>query len=198
MRKITILSFISIDGVMQGPGSPEEDISNDFKLGGWVAPYGNDDSEAIMQKQLERADLLLGRKTFDIWEQYWPAHADYWPGINEVTKYVLTNTVNSTEWTNVVFLKDIDAIKELKASEGADIKIWGSSQLVQLLLEHNLVDELWLNIHPVILGRGKRLFNDVAIPAAFEIIESKLTSTGVFMVNYKKAGEVQTGKAGPE
>lgn len=198
MRKITVLSFISIDGVMQGPGSPDEDMSNDFKLGGWVAPYGNEDSELIMQKQLERADLLLGRKTFDIWEHYWPAHADYWPGINEVTKYVLTDTVNRTEWTNVVFLKDIDAIKELKASEGADIKIWGSSQLVQLLLEHNLVDELWLNIHPVILGRGKRLFNDGAIPAAFEIIESKLTSTGVFMVNYKKAGEVQTGKVGPE
>jgi len=198
MRKITVLSFISMDGVMQGPGSPDEDRSNNFKLGGWVAPYGDEDSAAIMQKQLERADLLLGRKTFDIWEHYWPTHADYWPGINEVTKYVLTNTVDSTEWANVVFLKDIDAIKEIKASEGADIKIWGSSQLVQLLLEHNLVDELWLNIHPVLLGRGKRLFNDGAVPAAFEIIESKLTSTGVFMVNYKKAGEVKTGKAGPE
>ena len=198
MRKITVLSFITLDGVMQGPGSPEEDTSNDFKLGGWVAPYGDQDSQAIMQKQLERADLLLGRKTFDIWENYWPAHAEYWPGINEVTKYVLSNTANSTEWTNVVFLKDIEAIKQIKVSEGADIKIWGSSQLVQLLLEHDLVDEIWLNIHPVILGKGKRLFNDSAVPAAFEIVESKLTSTGVFMVNYKKAGEVMTGKAGRE
>lgn len=198
MRKITILSFITLDGVMQGPGSPDEDTSNDFKLGGWVAPYGDQDSQAIMQKQLERADLLLGRKTFDIWENYWPAHAEYWPGINEVTKYVLSNTANITEWTNVVFLKDIEAIKQIKASEGADIKIWGSSQLVQLLLEHDLVDEIWLNIHPVILGKGKRLFNDAAVPAAFEIVESKLTSTGVFLVNYKKTGEVKTGKAGPE
>jgi dihydrofolate reductase len=198
MRKITVLSFLTLDGVMQGPGSPDEDTSNDFKLGGWVAPYGDEDSEAIMQKQLERADLLLGRKTFDIWEKYWPAHAEYWPGIGEVTKYVLSNTVDSTEWTNVVFLKDIEAIKEIKASEGADLKIWGSSQLVQLLFEHDLIDELWLNIHPVILGKGKRLFNDGAIPAAFEIVESKLTSTGVFMVNYKKAGAVKTGTAGPE
>lgn len=198
MRKITVLSFISIDGVMQGPGSPDEDRSNDLKLGGWVAPYGDEDSAAIMQKQLEPADLLLGRKTFDIWEQYWPAHADNWPGINEVTKYVLSNTVDSTEWTNVVFLTNIHAIEEIKASEGPDIKIWGSSQLVQLLLEHDLVDEFWLNIHPVLLGKGKRLFNDGAVPAAFEIVESKLTSKGVFMVNYKKAGAVKTGKAGPE
>jgi dihydrofolate reductase len=198
MRKITVLSFITLDGVMQGPGSPEEDPSNGFKLGGWVAPYGDQDAEAIMQKQLERADLLLGRKTFDIWENYWPSHAEYWPGINEVTKYVLSNSVDSTEWSNVVFLKDIEGIKELKASEGADIKIWGSSELVQLLLEHNLVDEFWLNIHPIILGKGKRLFNDAAIPTAFEIVESKVTSTGVFMVNYKNAGDVKTGKAGPE
>ena len=198
MRKITVLSFISIDGVMQSPGSPDEDRSNDFKLGGWVAPYGDEDSAAIMQKQLERADLLLGRRTFDIWENYWPAHADNWPGINEVTKYVLSNTVDNTDWANVVFLKNINAIKEIKASEGPDIKIWGSSRLVQLLLEHDLVDEFWLNIHPVLLGKGKRLFNDGAVPAAFEIVESKLSSTGVFMVNYKKAGEVKTGKAGPE
>lgn len=198
MRKITVLSFISIDGVIQGPGSPDEDRSNNFKLGGWVAPYGDEDSANIMQKQLERADLLLGRETFDIWENYWPAHAGNWPGINEVTKYVLSNTVDSTEWVNVVFLKDIEAIKEIKTSVGADIKVWGSSQLVQLLLAHDLVDELWLNIHPVILGKGKRLFNDGAVPAAFEIVESKLTTTGVFMVNYKKAGEVKTGKAGPE
>lgn len=125
MRKITVLSFISLDGVMQGPGSPEEDSSNGFKLGGWVAPYDDQDSESIMQKQLERADLLLGRKTFEIWENYWPSHAEYWPGVNEVAKYVLSNTVDLTDWNNVVFLKDIDAIKQVKNSEGADIKIWG-------------------------------------------------------------------------
>jgi dihydrofolate reductase len=198
MRKITVLSFLSLDGVIQGPGSQDEDPSNNFKLGGWVAPYDHQDAAAIMKKQLERADLLLGRKTFDIWEKYWPSHAEYWPGINEVTKYVLSNTIDSTKWTNVVFLKDIEAIRKLKASEGADIKIWGSSELVQLLLEHDLVDDFWLNIHPILLGKGKRLFNDAAVPAAFEIVESKLTSTGVFMVNYRKAGEVRTGKAGTE
>jgi dihydrofolate reductase len=197
MRKITVLSFISLDGVMQSPGSPDEDTSNDFELGGWVAHYEDEESGPIMQKQLERADLLLGRKTFDIWEHYWPAHTEYWPGINEVTKYVLTNTVENTEWDNVVFLKDIDAIKAIKAAEGADIKIWGSSQLVQLLLEHDLVDEFWLNIHPVILGKGKRLFNDGALPSAFQIVESKVTSTGVIMANYKKSGKVKTGIAGP-
>ena len=198
MRKITVLSFITLDGVMQGPGSPDEDSSNGFKLGGWVAPYGDQDAEVIMQKQLEPADLLLGRKTFDIWENYWPSHAEHWPGINEVTKYVFSKTVNSTAWNNVVFLTDIESIRKLKASEGTDLKIWGSSQLVQLLLEHDLIDDFWLNIHPVVLGKGKRLFGDAAVPAAFEIIESKLTSTGVFMVHYKKAGGVKVGKAGPE
>lgn len=193
MRKITMLSFITLDGVMQSPGSPEEDTANDFKLGGWVAAYCDEESGPMMEKELERADLLLGRKTFDIWENYWPAHSEYWPGINEVTKYVLTNTVDSTAWENVVFIKDIHAIKEIKASAGSDLKIWGSSQLVQLLLEHDLVDEMWLNIHPVILGKGKRLFNEVAVPSAFEIVESRVTSTGVIMVNYKKAGEVKTG-----
>ena len=198
MRKIIVLSFITLDGVMQGPGSPDEDRSNDFIMGGWVAPYQSEDSGPTMQKQLERADLLLGRKTFDIWEQYWPAHAQYWPGINEVTKFVLTTTVEHTDWNNVEFLQDIEAIKELKNSLGSDIKIWGSSELVQLLLEHDLIDEFWLNIHPVILGKGKRLFADTALPAAFQLVESKVTSTGVIMANYKKAGEVKTGKAGAD
>ncbi|GAB3920799.1 dihydrofolate reductase family protein [Mucilaginibacter myungsuensis] len=198
MRKITVLSFITLDGVMQGPGGPDEDTANDFKLGGWVAPFGDGDSGPIMEKQLQRADLMLGRKTFDIWENYWPKHAEYWPGVNEVTKYVLTNTVESTEWTNVVFVKDIEDIKKVKASDGPEIRIWGSSGLVQLLLAHDLVDEFWLNIHPVILGKGKRLFDDSAVPASFRIVESTITSTGVIMVNYKKDGEVKTGKAGPE
>jgi dihydrofolate reductase len=129
MRKITVLSFISLDGVMQGPGSPEEDVSNDFKLGGWVAAYDDQDSHAIMQKQLEQADLLLGRKTFDIWESYWPTHAAYRPGINEVTKYVLSNTVDSTEWTNVVFLKDLEGIKKLKLQRVQTLRSGGAANL---------------------------------------------------------------------
>lgn len=196
MRKIIVLSFITLDGVMQAPGGPEEDPSGGFKYGGWTAPYGDEASGKAMQKQLEPADLLLGRKTFDIFESYWPQHAEHWPGVNEVTKYVLSNTVKRSDWSNCVFLTNVEDIKKLKNSEGADIKIWGSSGLVQLLLKYDLVDELWLNIHPVVLGKGKRLFDDSAVPAAFTIAESTVTLSGVILVNYKKAGEVKTGTVG--
>lgn len=196
MRKITVLSFLTLDGVMQAPGGPEEDPSEDFKYGGWTAPYGDEAAGKIMQKQLERADLMLGRKTYDIFASYWPSHESHWPGVNEVTKYVLSNTVTKSDWNNCVFLTSIQDIKKLKDSEGDDIKIWGSSKLVQLLLKHDLVDEFWLNIHPVILGKGKRLFDDGSIPAAFTAVESLVTPSGVVIVNYKKAGEVKTGTVG--
>lgn len=196
MRKIIVLSFLTLDGVMQAPGGPEEDTSNGFQYGGWMAPYGDESSGEAMQKQLERADLMLGRKTFKIFESYWPSHADMWPGVNEVTKYVLSNTVHNSDWTNVVFLKTINDIKQLKNTEGGDIKIWGSSELVQLLLQHDLVDEFWLNIHPVVLGKGKRLFGDSSMPAAFSLAESTITATGVIMAHYKRAGEVKTGTVG--
>lgn len=192
MRKIIVLSFITLDGVMQGPGGREEDTSSGFEYGGWVAPYTDEVSGKVMHKLLEPADLMLGRKTFDIWENYWPKNGDRWPGVNEVTKYVLSSSRNSTDWSNCVFLKNVIDIENLKKTEGADIKIWGSSQVVQLLLQHNLVDEFWLNIHPIILGKGKKLFDNNAIPAAFKLAESHVTSTGVIMANYKKAGEVQT------
>ena len=198
MRKIIVLSFITLDGVMQAPGGPGEDPSDGFKYGGWTAPYDDETSAQFMQKQLQPADLLLGRKTFEIFESYWPEHADYWPGVNEVTKYVLTNTINHSNWSNCLFLKSVADIEALKNSDGSDIKIWGSSKLVQLLLSHNLVDEFWLNIHPVILGKGKRLFDEGTIPSAFELAESFITKKGVIMANYKKAGEVKTGTVGPE
>jgi len=193
MRKIIVLAFITLDGVIQAPGGPEEDQSGGFEYGGWVAPYGDEASGKVMRKIMEPADLLLGRKTFDIWEPYWPKNADKWPGINEVTKYVLSNTVASSDWENCVFLTSVEDIKKLKNSDGADLKIWGSSELVKLLLQHNLVDEFWLNIHPIILGKGKKLFDNAAIPAAFELAESHVTTKGVIMANYKKAGEVKTG-----
>jgi dihydrofolate reductase len=196
MRKIIVLSFITLDGVMQGPGGPEEDTSGNFKYGGWTAPYDDEVSGKLMQKQLEPADLLLGRKTFDIFAAYWPEHADYWPGINEVTKYVLSNSMDKSDWTNCMFLNNVADIEKLKNSEGADLKVWGSSELVQLLLKHDLVDELWLNIHPVILGKGKRLFDSDAIPAAFTLAESLVTPKGVIMANYKRAGQVETGTIG--
>ena len=142
------------------------------------------------------ADLLLGRKTYEIFASYWPSHAEHWPGVNEVGKYVLSTTMEKSDWNNSVFLKDVAAIEKLKKSDGPDLKIWGSSQLVQLLLKHDLVDEFWLNIHPVILGKGKRLFDDGAIPAAFTLVESTATPKGVIMANYKRAGEVKTGTVG--
>lgn len=196
MRKIIVLTFISLDGVMQAPGGPEEDTSGDFKYGGWSAPYADEVSGKVMQKQMAPADILLGRKTFDIFASYWPQHADYWPGINEVTKYVLSNTLKESDWTNTVFLTSVADVEKLKNSEGGDIKVWGSSELVQLLLKYDLADELWLKIYPVLLGKGKKLFNNDAVPAAFRLTESAVTPSGVIIANYARDGEIRTGTIG--
>jgi dihydrofolate reductase len=196
MRKIIVLTFMTLDGVMQAPGGPEEDTSGGFKYGGWVAPYGDEVSGREMQKQMEATDILLGRKTFEIFAAFWPEHAAHWPGINEVTKYVLSNTMDKSAWQNSVFLKNVADIKKLKNAEGGDIKVWGSSKLVQLLLKHDLVDELLLKIYPVILGEGKRLFNDGSLPATFTLTDSVVTPKGVIFANYKRAGEVKTGTIG--
>ena len=196
MRKIILISMITLDGVMQAPGAPEEDTSGGFEYGGWVAPYGDEISGGVMQKLMKPADVLLGRKTFDIWENYWPQNEKAWPGINDVKKYVLSTSRNKSNWQNSVFLKNIAAIKELKNSNGSDIKVWGSSELVQLLLKNDLVDELWLIIHPLTLGKGKNLFGDGPIPAAFTLVESTVSSTGVIFANYKRAGDVKTGTVG--
>ncbi len=193
MRKIIVLSFLTLDGVMQAPGGPEEDPSNGFQFGGWIAPYKDKISDQVMKKQLLPSDLLLGRKTFDIWESFWPQHADQWPGVNEVTKYVLSTTRKNSDWQNSIFINNIEDIKKLKTSEGGDIKVWGSSEIVHLLLKHDLVDEFWLSIHPIILGKGKRLFDQSAMPAAFTLADSTVTPSGVIMASYKRAGEVKTG-----
>jgi len=196
MRKIIVSTFITLDGVMQAPGGPEEDTSGGFKYGGWSAPYGDEVFNKMLQKQMEPADILLGRKTFEIFASYWPAHADYWPGINDVTKYVLSNTMKKSDWENSVFLTSVADIEKLKNSEGSDIQVWGSGELVQLLLKHDLADELWLKIYPVTLGEGKKLFGSGTIPAAFTLTESIVTPSGVIIVNYKRAGEVKTGTVG--
>jgi len=193
MRKIIVSTFITLDGVMQAPGGPEEDASGSFKYGGWSAPYADEASGKFMQKQMEPADLLLGRKTFEIFASYWPEHADMWPGINDVTKYVLSNTIKKSDWENTEFLTSVADIEKLKNSEGSNIVVWGSSELVQLLLKHDLVDELWLKTYPLVLGKGKKLFDNEAAPAAFTLTESVVTPSGVFMANYKRAGEVKTG-----
>ena len=196
MRKIIVLSMITLDGVMQAPGGPEEDTSGGFKYGGWTAPYGDEVSGNFMQKLMKPADLLLGRKTFQIWENYWPQHADYWPGINDVTKYVLSATIKKSGWKNSIFFNSLADIEKLKDSDGPDIQVWGSGELIQLLLKNDLTDELWLMIHPLTLGQGKKLFVDGPIPAAFTLVESTVTTTGVIIANYKRAGEVKTGTVG--
>jgi dihydrofolate reductase len=199
LRNIIVLSFITLDGVMQAPGRPDEDSSSGFKYGGWVAPYFYEADEAageFMAKQLKPADLLLGRKTFEIFADYWPRHANMWPGINDVTKYVMSNTINKSDWQNSVFLKSVDDIKKLKNSEGSDIQVHGSGKLIQTLLKHDLVDELWLKTFPITLGQGKKLFDDGTIPAAFTLTESLLTPNGIIFANYRRAGKVKTGTIG--
>lgn len=188
--------MITIDGVMQGPGGPEEDTSGGFEYGGWVAPFDDDTYNEVMQKELKPSDYLLGRKTFKIWEDYWPGHSEIWPAINEGTKYVLSNTVNDTDWNNTVFLKNLVDIKKLKNSEGPDLQVWGSSELIKLLLKNDLADEIRLKIHPLILGKGKKLFDDNAMPMAFKLIESLTTPSGVIILKYKREGEVKTGTVG--
>jgi dihydrofolate reductase len=194
MRKITVLSMMSLDGVMQAPGGPGEDTSGGFKMGGWTASYGDELFGKIMQEELQPAAYLLGRKTFKIWESYWPEHADFWPGINEGTKYVLSQSLENTDWKNTVFIRDLEDIKALKNSDGENIQVWGSTELIHLLLEHDLVDELRLKIYPLILGEGKRLFDKTALPGAFSLTESHVTSKGVIIANYKRAGEIITGE----
>ena len=194
MRKIIVLSNITLDGVMQAPGGREEDTSGVFKYGGWSAPYGDEVGGEVVQKELqEPADYLLGRKTFDIWAAYWPNHADFWPRINDGTKYVMSKTMKKSDWKNSVFIESVEDIKKLKNSAGPDIHVWGSSEIVQLLLKNDLMDELRLKIHPLTLGTGKRLFGDGTIAAAFTLTENIVTSTGVIIAYYKRAGNVKTG-----
>jgi dihydrofolate reductase len=196
MRKIIVLSMITLDGVLQGPGAPEEDTSGNFKYGGWVAPFDDEVSGKLMQRLMEPKDLLLGRKTFEIWEGYWPQHEAIWPGINDVRKHVMSTSRKTSSWNNSVFLNSVDDIKRLKNSSGSDIQVWGSSVLIQTLLKHDLVDELWLMLHPITLGQGKKLFVDGAMPAAFRLNESLVTPSGVIIANYQRNGEVKTGTIG--
>jgi dihydrofolate reductase len=196
MRKIIVISMITLDGVMQSPGGPEEDRSGGFKYGGWVTPHSDEVGDKIIERLLQPAEYLLGRKTFEIWEDYWPKHSENWTAINSNIKYVISNTRKKSDWKNSVFLKSLEDIKELKNSEGSDLQVWGSRKLVQLLFKNDLVDELWLMIHPLTLGKGKKLFSDSAFPAAFTLTESIITPSGVIVANYKRAGKIEIGTAG--
>ena len=193
MRKIIVLEHISLDGVIQAPGGPEEDTSGGFALGGWIGPYADKIVGTALRKQMNSSfDLLLGRKTFDIWEPYWPKHADAWPGVNTATKYIASNTLTSSEWQPSVFLNgDVaEKVAKLKEQPGPDLHVWGSSQLLQTLIKHDLVDTFWLMIYPITLGSGKRLFAEGTVPAAFKVTESLVGSSGVIVVNYERVGAV--------
>jgi dihydrofolate reductase len=196
MRKVIVLEHISLDGVIQAPGGPDEDTSGGFAYGGWTAPYSDPILGTALGRQMNLPfDLLLGRKTFEIWSPYWPQHADVWPGVNAATKYVASNTITSAEWQPSVFLNgDIaEKVAKIKQQQGPDLHVWGSGNLIQTLIKHDLVDAFWLMIYPVTLGVGKRLFADGATPMAFKVTESKVTPSGVIVVNYKRAGAITTG-----
>jgi len=196
MRKILVLTFITLDGVMQGPGGPTEDTSGNFTYGGWTVPYFDEFLGTIMTEQMSQPfDLLLGRKTFEIFASYWPQHEEEGAGINNATKYVASNTLTTHEWRKSVFLKGnvAEEIKQLKGGEGPDLQVHGSGELIQTLLEHDLVDEFWLKIFPVTLGTGKRLFDKGTIPAAYTLVESQTSPAGVIIATLKRAGEVKTG-----
>jgi len=196
MRKITVFEHITLDGVIQGGGGPDEDTSNGFAYGGWCAPFDDDVIGAEVKKMLDMPiDLLLGRKTFDIWAAFWPQHGDIWPRVNTATKYVASNTMTSSEWQPSVILNGDVAkeVAELKQGSGPDLHIWGSGNLLQTLMKHDLVDNFWLMIYPITLGEGKKLFGEGTIAAAFKVTKSVVGSTGVILVNYERAGAVQTG-----
>jgi len=188
--------MVKLDGVMQAPGGPEEDPSNGFEYGGWTAPFTDDNASEFFQRNMRPAEYLLGRKTFDIFAGYWPQHADVWPGINDGIKYVLSNTVDKSDWKNTVFLKNVEDIKKLKDSDGPDLNVWGSGKLIQLLMRNDLVDEFRLVTYPLTLGQGQKLFAEGTIAAAFKLTDGKVTPSGVIMANYIRAGKVKTGTVG--
>lgn len=196
MRKIIVLSFITLDGVMQAPGGPSEDVSGGFKFGGWVVPYFDDFSGKIMGEQMSKpAEYLLGRKTFDIFESYWPSHDSDWPGINEAKKYVVSKSRSRSDWSNCVFLNGdvVGKIKKLKEQSGPDLQVHGSGELIQTLLKHDLVDEFWLKFFPITLGSGKKLFDKGTIPASFRLVDCRASPSSVIFASYSREGEVRTG-----
>jgi dihydrofolate reductase len=178
---------------MQAPGGSKEDTAEGFKYGGWMGPYFEDEAGKEMDRQMKKtAALLLGRKTYNIFAGYWPEHTETWPQVNKITKCVVSKTLKNPTWENSIVVKNVDELKKLKNSKGPDLQVYGSGNLVQSLMEHDLVDEFWLKIFPITLGTGKRLFDKGTIPAAFKLFKSKVTPSGVFFGYYKRTGEVKT------
>ncbi len=200
--KLTASMMLSLDGVYQGPGGPDEDRRGGFERGGWTAPYADPEMWPFLTSWFERADaLLLGRRTFQIWEPYWPLHDRGDPvshGINVLAKYVPSTTLQDPTWHNThVIAGDVEAaIRELKAQPGRELQVHGSGVLLRWLLERDLVDELNLRIYPVILGSGLRLFPENGPTHTLELVESVLSSTGVMIQTYRPNGRATFGNAG--
>ncbi len=197
MRKIVVFTMLSLDGVMQAPGGPEEDPSEDFKYGGWTVPYADESFGPIFEKELSVPfDLLLGLKTYEIFAAYWPKQTGMvGDPFNKAKKYVVSGKGVDLTWKESILIDgDVVAkLKALKREDGPVFHVWGSSKLLQTLLKNDLVDELRLRVYPITLGAGKRLFAEGTIPAAFELIDSQALPSGVILANYKRAGEVKTG-----
>lgn len=200
MRKIVVLSMITLDGVMQAPGGPEEDRSDGFEYGGWTVPFNDDVSGKIITDQLSMPfDLLLGRKTYDIFASYWPKQDPTGPvsnPFNNAIKYVVSNSSPQLTWEKSALIDgDVTSkLKELKSQEDRPmLQVHGSGNLIQTLLKEDLVDELWLKIFPITLGKGKKLFAEGTIPKAFELLESNISPNGVIFANYRRNGPVITG-----
>jgi dihydrofolate reductase len=202
MRKLNVLTFVTLDGVMQAPGGPEEDTSGGFKYGGWTAGYWDDFLGGVMDEQMAGpSDLLLGRKTYEIFAAYWPYVKSDNPNyqtadkLNSTQKYVASRTLKELGWNNSRLIKGdlVQEVKKLKEQNGPELQIYGSGNLIQTLMKHDLVDEFRLKIFPITLGIGKRLFAEGTIPASFKLIDSKTSTTGVIVANYERAGNVKTG-----
>lgn len=198
MRKIRIIEHISLDGVIQGPGGPEEDTSGGFAYGGWSAPHSDPSGgEAIVAAHGETFDLLLGRRTYDIFSGYWPKapSSPMADSLNAATKYVATHRPDSLAWVPAESLGPsiVEGVRRIKQMDGPHLIVWGSSTLTSVLLEHGLADEVLLLVFPVLLGTGKRLFADGTAPRELALVGTKATSSGVIISTYRPRGPLRTG-----
>ena len=193
MRKVIACEFMTLDGVIQN----EENDGDGFKHGGWFFPFADEVTGAVMQERLAKpVDLLLGRKTFEGWENYWPTHSNFWPNVMTATKYVASNTRDSSDWQPTVFLSGdlAENVRQLKETDGPDIHVMGSADMLQTLFKADLVDGLELMIIPVTLGKGKRLFQDGTIPASFKVTSGQVAPKGILIASYERDGDVKTSQ----
>jgi dihydrofolate reductase len=198
MRKLVINTFVTLDGVMQAPGGPEEDTSGGFTHGGWSFGYWDDLMGQRMDASVKKPfDLLLGRKTYEIFAAHWPRVSDdpMADALNGATKHVVSTTLDRVDWQNSKLIRGNvpERIAELKKQDGPEIQVHGSQNLIQTLIRHDLIDELRLWIFPVVLGTGKRIFGEGAIPAGLKLVDSAVSTTGVVITRYERAGEIRYG-----